>query len=171
MRGALRSCNDDINSKHGECGETALHFAADGGHKEVVQLILEDERVEVNAKDVRSYTPLHFAAQEGHSGIVQLLLEDERVDVNSKTENGYTPLHSAAVKDNHEIVCLLLNSPSLNTANHVGDDGRAPVMVALQCASNAVFRELVNHRSVDLSTTDGTGKSLDTVARSVFQFT
>ena len=108
MRGALRSCNDDINSKHGECGETALHFAADGGHKEVVQLILEDERAEVNAKDVEGYTPLHFAATKGHRGTVQLLLEHERVEVNSKTERGFTPLYLAAREGHSGTVKLLL---------------------------------------------------------------
>ena len=78
---------------------------------------------------------------------------------------GSTPLHCAALEDHHEIVRLLLTSPRLNTANHVDDDGEAPIMKALLFQSTNAFRELVNHPSVDLSTTNKAGWSLEMVAR------
>ena len=157
----------EVNSKT-EGGGTPLYFAAQNGHSGTVKLLLEHDCVVVNSKTNHGSIPLHVAAKNGHSGTVKFLLEDERVDVNSKTKDGDTPLHLAAFNDNHVIVGLLLRSSSLNTANHVADDGTAPVMTALLCESTDAFRELVNHRSVDLSITNETGKSLDTVARSVF---
>ena len=105
----------------------------------------------------------------GHRGTATVLLNDPRVDVNAKAENGNTPLHAAAYLDNPGVLQLLLSSPRLNTANHVNDDGDAPVMTALLCESFESFRELIKHPSVDLSVTDEAGRSLDTVARSVFQ--
>ena len=128
-------------------------------------VLLNDDRVDVNSKTDLGYTAFHFAVIDGHIATVQLFLNDVRVDVNSKTDLGSTPLHCAALEDHHEIVPLLLTSPRLNTANHVDDDGEAPIMKALLFQSTNAFRELVNHPSVDLSTTNKAGWSLEMVAR------
>ena len=125
--------------------------------------------MDVNCKDKLGYTPLHRAAAGGDRGTATVLLNDPRVDVNAKTEDGDTPLHVAAASDQPGIVVLLLSSPRLNTGNHVSDRGEAPVMTALLCESYESFRELIKHPSVNLSVTDEAGRSLDTVARSVFQ--
>ena len=73
-----------------------------------------------------------------------------------------------------EIVRLLLSDPRLTTANHVDNINNSqegtPVMTALLSQSINTFRELVNHPVVDLSITDGKGRSLKKLARSVFQF-
>ena len=42
--------------------KTPLHFAADGGHKDVAQLLLANG-ADANAKDKNGWTPLHWAAR------------------------------------------------------------------------------------------------------------
>ena len=93
------------------------------------------------------------------------MLED-RADANAKTNNGDTPLHLAASKNHHKVVRLLLDSPQLSTANCVDNIHQwSPVMTALVKKSKDALKELLNHPKVSLGTIDGTGKSLEMVAR------
>ena len=159
----------EVNCKD-KMGYTPLHLAAAGGHSGTTKVLLEDDRVDVNCKNKDGDTPLHCAAAGGQRGTATVLLNDPRVDVNAKAENGSTPLHAAAYLDHPGVLQLLLSSPRLNTANHVSDCGEVPVMTALRRESTEAFRELIKHPSVNLSVTDKAGRSLDTVARSVFQY-
>ncbi|KAF2203022.1 ankyrin, partial [Delitschia confertaspora ATCC 74209] len=87
---------------------TPLWLATEGDHKAVVKLLLETEKVEVNAKDwYRSMTPLSLAAKGGDETVVKLLLEIGKVDVATKDSNGLTPLWLAA-NGGHEAVVKLL---------------------------------------------------------------
>ena len=171
-----------IHCRDKRLGGTPLHFAANFGCVEMVEFLLTHEDIDVNSKDQDvGATPLHLAAEKGRSGIVRLLLDDGRADINAKTRLG-VPLHFAAVEDSanypegdwKEIVRLLLSDPRLTTANHVDNINNSqegtPVMTALLTKSINTFRELVNHPVVDLSITDGRGRSLKKLARSVFQF-
>jgi hypothetical protein len=64
----------DVNAAN-HYGGTALAFACDKGHTEVVRLLLE-RGANANAKDTfYNLTPIGWAAQKGHRDIVRLLLE------------------------------------------------------------------------------------------------
>jgi len=78
---------------------TPLHFAAENGHKKVVELLIaKGADVNVKVKD-ETYieTPLHSAASRGHKEIVELLIV-EGADVNAKNCAGGTPLDAAQKK-------------------------------------------------------------------------
>merc|ERR1712029_1236353 len=77
-------------------GRTVLHWAASGGHKDLVQRLLEFPGVEVNDRDDCKWTPLVIAASAG-------------ADVNSCTEQGRSALLYAASRNRIEIVKILLN--------------------------------------------------------------
>ncbi len=86
--------------------KTPLHFAAQGGHKEIVELLLENG-ADVNAKNIALETPLHYAAAMGHKDIMELLISRGAV-LNSGTTNGSTPLHYSANFGNSETIQVLL---------------------------------------------------------------
>lgn len=63
-----------VNSKN-ISGRTALSYAAERGHAEIVSLLLQLDELEIDSEDERGMTPLLFAAEEDHHGIVGLLYE------------------------------------------------------------------------------------------------
>jgi ankyrin repeat protein len=87
-----------------------LRGAAAGGHKAVVQLLL-DKGANIDTKIVDKstplglveakvladkLTPLHLAAWNGHLAVVELLLE-KGADIKAKTKNGTTVLECAVL--------------------------------------------------------------------------
>ncbi|KAH3462598.1 hypothetical protein KXW89_007969, partial [Aspergillus fumigatus] len=81
-------------------------------HKEIVKLLLNTGRVDLESKDSDGQTPLSWAAENGHEGIVKLLLDTGRVDVESKDSDGRTPL-SWAAENGHEGIVELLHRANL----------------------------------------------------------
>lgn len=56
-------------------GARPLHRAAEQGDIEVVQVLLDTQKVNINAQDCRGNTPLHCAARTNQSHVVKLLLQ------------------------------------------------------------------------------------------------
>ena len=90
VRKILASEGIQVNSVRDEKGSTALHIAALLGHEKIVQLLLADQRVNVNCRDLGGSTPLHIAAGCGYDELVQLLLDCDRVDVDTENKTGTT---------------------------------------------------------------------------------
>ena len=74
-------------------GMTALHWAANNGHKDAAELLLAS-KAKVNAKNNNGATPLHAAAGFGDKDTAKLLLAN-KAEVNAKNNEGMTPLHTA----------------------------------------------------------------------------
>lgn len=87
-------------------GETALHIAAEKGHTEIVELLL-DNYAYVNVADKYRSTALHVAAKGGHKEVVELLL-DKGANFNATNKNGKTSLELAAKIKRVDIVELFL---------------------------------------------------------------
>jgi ankyrin repeat protein len=85
----LVSRDADINHP----GWTPLHYAATGGHVEIIQLLL-DESAYIDAESPNGSTPLMMAARYGNAKSVQLLL-NEGADFEVKNQLGLTALDFA----------------------------------------------------------------------------
>lgn len=64
----------DVNRQNGVKGSTALHAAAERGHVEVVDVLLDNPAVDVDAQRLGGSTALHLAARHGHAAVVDRLL-------------------------------------------------------------------------------------------------
>jgi ankyrin repeat protein len=71
-------------------GWTPLHYAATGGHVEMIKLLLENHAY-IDTESPNKTTPLMMAAQYGTAQAVKLLL-DEGADINLKNDLGMTAL-------------------------------------------------------------------------------
>lgn len=84
----------------------ALHWAAYGGHLEVVKYMVS---VGVDAETVSNHgwTPLHWAARTGKLDVVQYLVSDAGVDADATDNDGRSPLSFAARYGNLSVVQYL----------------------------------------------------------------
>ena len=90
-------------------GSTPLHHAVDGGHTELVELLIKSG-ADVNARDLQRETPLHIAAQNGNREIAELLIKSG-ADVNdNKFYINSPPLHTALSFRNIEVAKLLIDN-------------------------------------------------------------
>ena len=87
---------------------SAIVEASFNGHEDVVQLLLEDERVDPSAD---SNSALVLASQEGHLEIVELLLGDPRTD---PADGNNSALRQAAENGHRETVLRLLKDPRVS---------------------------------------------------------
>jgi ankyrin repeat protein len=120
---------DDINGRD-KSGATALMWAANGGHAEVVKLLLE-KGADVNVKRIGDgITALAVAAQNGHTELVNLLLE-KGAEVNAKSSTGVTALILASQNGHTDVVkSLLAAKADINAKASVEGKDYTPLSVA-----------------------------------------
>jgi dipeptidyl aminopeptidase/acylaminoacyl peptidase len=102
---ALLARGADVNAKN-PYGATALSFAADKGHLEVVKLLLQ-HGADVNAKDTfYKASPLYWAVSRSHLDIVKTLLE-------AGATGAGQALNEAAAEGSIELVRAILDKAKL----------------------------------------------------------
>ncbi|KAI3038218.1 hypothetical protein CBS147353_11912 [Aspergillus niger] len=140
-------------------GRTPLHCAAENGHDPVVQVLLTNEQLDVNARDHRKSTALHEAAWKGHLAVANLLLTKPNIDINVEDRYGCTPLWYATRHGHHNValrlleessvivnaVCLFQTQPEKSTSlHHVVDCGSTQLVQRL-LAQTAMTPNITDH--------------------------
>jgi ankyrin repeat protein len=97
--------NPDLVFSKDNNGNTPLHWAAHGGHRDVAEFLMAN-KAEVNAQNELGFTSLHLAVQEGYKDVVELLLA-RKAEVNAEDNYGNTPLHWAAYMRREGVAELL----------------------------------------------------------------
>lgn len=107
----LMSENLNPNVTAGWNKSAPFHIAVKMSNLELVQLLLQDNRVDVNVKTGYGQSPLHKAVSQGEIEIAKLILANPKVDVNTVTKNDRdTPLHCAVEKSRLVPPNTLLNN-------------------------------------------------------------
>ena len=102
-------------------GSTPMHIAAWKGHNQIIQVLMEDDRVgEKNPAKKDGTTPLHLAASCGNAETCKIIMQHTQERSPADTYGG-TPLHAAAVSGHTETFKILMESvQDKNPANKVG---------------------------------------------------
>ena len=136
----VRELGVDVNATDND-EWTPLHFAAFGGHHEVIRVLVKELGSDVGAKTLEGRTPLHLAAQCGHDEVVRVLLEELGADVHAKDGNGFTSLHLAASNNNLDVMCVLVKEFAADLCAK-DSDGCAPLDLAACSGHHKAVRVL-----------------------------
>ena len=69
---------------------TPLHYAAWGGHLNVVKMLMSWHNVDVNARNDQNQLSLHVAASRGHTKLVKAFINEFNCNTNEKGLEGRT---------------------------------------------------------------------------------
>ncbi len=102
--------NGALVNIHAHDGVTPLFWAAQNGNTQIVELLLNVDGIDVNAKRDTGATALHVACQMGHFHATEIILKKgTAVEINATThQKGRTPLFHACQAGHAAIVALLL---------------------------------------------------------------
>jgi ankyrin repeat protein len=139
-------------------GLTALHLAEANQDGEMINVLLEQERVDANAKDWDGRTPLSRAVENEHKAMVELLLEQERVDPNAKDYDGRTPLLRAVENEYKAMVELLLEQERVDP-NAKDNNGRTALLRAVENGREVMVELLLEQERVDANAEDWGGRT------------
>ena len=93
-------------------GWTALFYACSNGHKDVVQLLLDnsERNIDLNAKSIGGLTAFIYACINGHKDVVKLLLDnsERNIDLNARSNIGWTAFMYACRCGFKDVVKLLI---------------------------------------------------------------
>jgi ankyrin repeat protein len=125
-----------------ETNKPLLHEAANSGHLDVVQYLIEQKGLDPNAQDpFNRITALHLAARANQIDMVAYLL-GRGVDVNIQDRDNYTAMHYAALNGNRLVVELLLQVPNIDV-NLVDYQQRSPLHRAVEQGFTDIAHELI----------------------------
>ncbi|XP_067661852.1 ankyrin repeat and protein kinase domain-containing protein 1-like [Haliotis asinina] len=131
----------DINGRV-RCGRTAVMLAAENGHKDVVEMLI-DKEADVSLVDETGDNVLHCACRGGHAEVVKYILSKKMVDINSLVHGKKTPT-MVAIERQLDVVKYILSLNSVDI-NCKGRKKRTPVIVAAEQGHTEVVKLLVKH--------------------------
>ncbi|XP_797811.4 uncharacterized protein LOC593232 [Strongylocentrotus purpuratus] len=143
VRRILCAGRTDINCRDSERKGTPLFWAANGGHDEIVALLLDNgANIEIPVK--YGMTPLLAAVDRKHLTTTKLLLA-RGADVNAQSQNGDTALHLAAYRGSSHLCRLLLEFGASKT--FLNNTGKTAQQGADAAGHESIFNLLAQETS------------------------
>ena len=142
----------------------ALHYAACGGHLNVLRYFVEDRGYSATYQDQRGWTLLHHAALNKHLHLVQYLIEKQQVEPFSRNKRGHTALHQACAGGSIDVIHYLAKEMSrylpLKDVVHDRDyKGAIPMHGAALFGHLEVIKFLIAELNCDPNTTDNLNRT------------
>jgi len=139
-------------------GGRPLHYAAEKGHQQMVELLLKTGQVDADARGKYGWSPLFVAVGNEHDGVVKLLLETGKVDVNVEDKHGRTPLYWAVYMGNEGVLTLLLKTGQVEIDAR-DEDGKTSLLMAAYRGYEGVAKLLLETGKVDVNARDQSGRT------------
>ena len=105
---ALSDYNCEVYAKDKDAYTVLLHSSCERGYVDIVRTLVNDHKVDVNARTCNDITPLLLAIVNGHDTVVNALLSDYRCQVDARINFGFTALHYTCMKGLIDIVKILI---------------------------------------------------------------
>nr|XP_015913873.2 serine/threonine-protein phosphatase 6 regulatory ankyrin repeat subunit A-like [Parasteatoda tepidariorum] len=134
----------NVNEKFYE-NYTLLHFAAERGHLDIVEFLI-NEKASLNAANSLGSKPIHVAAREGHLHIVEYFIQCDETLVTERGCSNTTLLHYAAQTGQTDIVKYLVQKGI--DVNEPSDDGVRPIHITSLFGFEEVLKVLIDNGAI-----------------------
>jgi ankyrin repeat protein len=138
--------------------ETALQAASELGHKEISEILLEQNNINVNQQDDYGYTALIWACNRGHKEIAEILLANEKINVNQQEEDGFTALMWASKYGHKEVVEILLQVEKINV-NQKNKDRDSALTLTTSEGHKEIVELLLQNENIKINQKNKDGNS------------
>ncbi|XP_046575390.1 ankyrin repeat, PH and SEC7 domain containing protein secG-like [Haliotis rubra] len=175
--------------------KNALHWACEGGHAGMVECVLQQYRININARgmhplmqaahggyrdvveflvctgsnvsqvDDEGNNVLHFACRGGQLDIVKYLVSQGSVDINSSNKHGKTPLMIAAMHGYKDVFEFLVKMGA--NVSHVDNDGDNILHLASSRGRVEMVKHILSQNLVDVNARNKGGKTAAMIAKRV----
>ena len=82
-------------------GKTSLQIACKLGNLDIVKILLNNQKIDINKKSKCWDNPLVIASRFNHYKIIEILLKDQRINKSIQNEN---ILHNACTHQNGPVI-------------------------------------------------------------------
>ncbi|XP_036120372.1 transient receptor potential cation channel subfamily A member 1 [Molossus molossus] len=129
-------------NKYDDMNASPLHYAAEEGQVELMEMIINDSSWEVlNVMDNYGNTPLHWAAEKNQVESVKFLLS-KGANPNLRNSSMMAPLHLAVQGMHNEVVKVLIEYKGTNL-NLEGENGNTAVIIACSTDNSEALQILL----------------------------
>ena len=132
----------------------SVHLAALHGHKELVELFLQNG-IDVNARNNKNDTPVLWAARGDHVDTVRLLIR-HGADLQLENDKGSTPLYWAVRYGFAELVRVLLDEGRADVGQRRKLGLITPIVLAAALGHTKIVTDLLDH-GAEVGTTISNG--------------
>lgn len=126
-----------------EQGKTPLHWATGRGQTQIIEILLNEYKVDVNVRNDNEGTALHVAASQAQPEAARILIKHGAL-VNAKAKDGATPLHYASLKGRKpghiEVAQILVDNGA--DVNARASNGATPLSMAMKRQNTEIIRIL-----------------------------
>ena len=140
-------------------GTQPIHYAAQRGHTETVELLLDRGSVGIDSPDKWSRQPLHLAALNNHTVTVELLLDRGATGIDASDRWGRHPLHYVAYNGHMATVKLVLDRGATGI-DAPDNDGCQPLHLAVRNGHTATVELLLDRGATGIDSPDKYGWQL-----------
>ena len=148
-----KGITEDFSDKR---GMTALIWASKYGHNEVVKLLLNSSRVDINKKRKSDgATALILASYNGHEDVVEILLAQSEIETAIRTSpEGNSALMTASIRGHDNVLQLLVATNKVDV-NDVNIHGESPLFISSQMGNFKAVLILLGNQAIDVNKATG----------------
>ena len=139
-------------------GNPMLILAIKDNSEKVIDLLLNDKKIDVDLSNKSGETPLMMASIQGNLPLVQTLVLKNKAMID---HIGWTPLHYACAKGHFDVAQFLIANGAIVDAMSVGNT--TPLMMAVQSGNEQLVKLLLD-KGADLQIRNNNGLSAIDIA-------
>ncbi|OUM63872.1 hypothetical protein PIROE2DRAFT_20617 [Piromyces sp. E2] len=127
-------------------GYTPLHLAINSDNIDIVKILLQCQKVDVNIYDKYGFSPIFYSILKKRYDVLRMLLSHPSVNVNRKNVTGLSPLLFTVVLRNKEALKILLSHPDIDI-NITGKHNNTALINLLSNTRNYIedYQRMVYH--------------------------